>query len=197
MKNYEYTCGIDYDFTSSINDNPDAINNNIKILGVYPQSEIEAVLVNNSNNMFTSFVISQTLEVPADSPKIKEIVSVFSCIDIISQSVIKTPTVTGYYKNGVDILGKEISNSECTNLTGKKLIIELIVTDRISYIADGGNNSVSVLDFKYPYSTYMIIDKDIPVLECLKLDSYIINSCCLKLSQDAIYKSSVVFINVN
>lgn len=40
--------------------------------------------------------VSETVDIPSQKPNIEDIVEVHSCVDIISQRVIKTPLVNGY-----------------------------------------------------------------------------------------------------
>lgn len=195
MADYEYTCGTTYTFTTSCTNDSNAINLNLQTPGVYSQSKIEDVL-KAGDNMFLQFVIPEILDLPAEAPEIIQVVSVNSCIDVVSQSVIKTPTVTGYTSNGVNIPGQDIPNSQCTTLTGRKLVVELLLTEKISYTADLPGNPLHSVTFKFPCSTFLIIDKDTAISEYLKVTPYIVNVSCCKLSETNIFKSTLVFITV-
>lgn len=76
-------------------------------------------------------LVPEIVDIPSQKPDIEDIIEVHSCVDIISQRVIKTPLVNGYTPVGQSpIPGEDIPNGECTNLTGRKLIIEGILKQK-------------------------------------------------------------------
>ena len=76
------------------------------------------------------------------------IVEVHSCVEIISQRVIKTPVVIGYTDTaGNFISGENIPNAERTNLTGRKLIIEGLLKQKVIYTADDDKQSLHSANF--------------------------------------------------
>lgn len=193
MADYEYTCGTTYGFTTSCTTITNCFNPNLQTLGVYSQSKIEDVLL-PTDKTWTMFTIPEVLDLPTGALPIDKITSVYSCIDVVSQSVVKTPTVTDFISGGIIIGGETIPNSQCTTITGKKLVIELLLTEKISYISTSPTSQLYSATFKFPYSTFIIVDEDTTISNCFKISSYIINVCCSKLSETNIFKSSLVFI---
>lgn len=193
MANYDYNCGTTYDFITSCTNDPNSINPNLQTLGIYSQAKIEDIL-ESTDTMWTMFTIPEIHDLPANSLPIDKITSVYGCIDVISQSVVRTPTVSNYTSKGVIIQGETIPNSQCTTITGKKLIVELLLTEKVSYISTAPASQLYSATFKFPYSAFIIVDENTPVSQCLKITPYIINLCCCKLSETNIFSSTLVFI---
>lgn len=122
MLNCDYTGNTSYKFYYKCIIESEDIN----IVGEYPDNKIEKVLTCfTDTDKWTEFYLPEIVDIPIVKPDIEGIVEIHSQIEIISQRVIKTPVVNGYTgSNGVYIQGENIPNSECTNLTGRKLIIE-------------------------------------------------------------------------
>ncbi len=111
---------------------------NIYVVGEYPSNKIEKVLTCYPDvDKWTEFYLPEIVDIPETpfrKPDIESIVEIHSCIEIISQRVVKTPIVTGYTgTDGIFIPGEQIGNSECTHLTGRKLIIEGLLKQKMQY----------------------------------------------------------------
>ena len=122
MLNCDYTGNTSYKFYDKCIIESEDIN----IVGEYPDNKIEKVLTCfTDTDKWTEFYLPEIVDIPIQKPDMEGIVEVHSCVEIISQRVIKTPVVMGYTDDaGNSIAGEDIPNAECTNLTGRKLIIE-------------------------------------------------------------------------
>ena len=67
----------------------------ISVSGVTPSNKLISLLTANSDNKWVQFYVPEVIDIPSQKPDVEDIVSVNSCIQIISQHVVKTPVVTG------------------------------------------------------------------------------------------------------
>lgn len=120
------------------------------------QNEIEEDLYNrykrhkhcicNSKDIryFTQFVISEVAEVPNIKPDIEQVISVIVEPEIISKKVINTP-------KGISCEGQRLS--------GKKIVVELKIKQKILYVANVKEQSVHGFENEFYQSTYVVIPK--------------------------------------
>jgi hypothetical protein len=193
MFHCDYTSNTKFQFATECQDQCNSIN----LVGIYPQDKIEKALACNdlNSNEWVQFYIPEIVDIPTQKPDMEGIVSVSSCIEIMSQKVIKTPQVTGYTTaTGTFIPGEDISNAECTNLTGRKLIIEGLIKQKIVYTALEPSQSLHSASFCIPFSVFIIIAKDTPLNQCFKLNSYIEDVFVCQLSERSVFKNTTIFI---
>ncbi|TYQ18281.1 UNVERIFIED_CONTAM: uncharacterized protein DUF3794 [Acetivibrio alkalicellulosi] len=195
MYSCNYTNNTEYQFNNECCNTSE----NINLVGVYPQNKLENVLqCNPITNKWVQFYVSEIVDIPEQKPDIEGIVGVNSCVEIISQRVIKTPEVTGYTTNdGTFIPGNTISNSECTNLTGRKLVIEGLLNQKIIYTALVDNQALHSASFTIPFSVFIIIDKNTPLSQTFKLYSYIEDIFACQLSERSVFKNTTLFIKAS
>lgn len=195
MLNCDYTGNTSYKFYDKCLINNDHVN----ALGQYPSNKIEKVLSCFADtDKWTEFFLPEIVDIPVQKPDVEGVLEVHSCIDIISQKVIKTPIVNGYTaSNGTFIPGEDIPNSECTNLTGRKLIIEGLLQQKIIYTALVSEQSVHSANFVIPFSTFIIIDKDTPLSQKFRISPYIEDIFASRLSERSIFKNTTIFIKAS
>lgn len=192
MINCNYTTNTSYNFYGNCCSADEQIN----VTGVYDSNKIESVLdCGNSSNKWVQFFIPEIVDIPEQKPDIEAVVSVHSCIDIISQKVIKTPIVTGYIDStGSFIPGQDINNSECTKLTGRKLIIEGILRQKVVYTAAVEEQSLHSACFNTPFSVFIIVDATTPLTQSFKVSYYIEDIFVCRLSERSIFKNTTIFM---
>lgn len=172
----------------------------INFAGVCPQNKIENALGcgNVISNEWVQFFISEIVDIPIQKPDVEGIVGVNSCVEIISQKVIRTPQVTGFIgPDGTFIPGQDIPNSECTNLTGKKLIIEGIIKEKVIYTALDTTQSLHSASFSIPFSVFIVVAADTPMNACFKLNPCVEDVFACQLSERSIFKNTTIFINAS
>ena len=192
MINCNYTSNTSYNFYGRCCSADD----HISVTGVYDPNKIESVLeCGTSSNKWVQFFIPEIVDIPEQKPDIEAIVSIHSCIEIISQKVIRTPVVTGYTgSDGIFIPGQDINNSECTKLTGKKLIIEGILKQKVVYTAAVEEQSLHSACFNTPFSVFIIVDATTPLTQAFKVTSYIEDIFSCRLSERSIFKNTTIFM---
>lgn len=192
MFNCEYTNNTNYTFNSPLCDNFE----NINYVGVTTDNTLKnALQCRPVSDMWVQLFVPKIMDVPDQKPSMEGIVSVNSCVNIISQRVIKTPTVTSYTNAaGVLVPGNEISNAECTFLTGRKLIVEGIITQKVIYTSLAANQALHSADFLIPFSTFIIVDGDTALSEEFRLYPYLEDVFVYMLSERTIFSNNTLFI---
>lgn len=152
----------------------------------------------NISDKWVQLFIPEIRDIPTQKPDVEGIISVTTAIEIISQRVIKTPTVTGYTDaNGNVIPGNQIPNSECTFLTGKKLIIEGFIRQKVVYTALVEDQAMHSATFAIPFSTFIIIDGDTPLSQSYKVYPFVEDAFVCKLSERSIFTNSTLFLKAS
>lgn len=197
MSNTNYTVNTNYEF----HNNCCELSDQTSVVGVYPQNKIENVLnclPSNANSQWVQFFIPEIVDIPAQKPDMESIVSVQSCVEIISQRVIKTPIVQSYTDdNNTCILSEDIRNSECTKLTGRKLIIEGLLKQKVIYTALRDEQSVHSAHYTIPFSVFVIVDKDTALSQNFRVYPYIEDIFTCKLSERSLFKNTTIFIKAS
>lgn len=117
------------------------------------------------NDWFIQFASDENIIVPAEKPDIEEISSVIVDPEIISLRVVNT--------------AKGISN-EGQHLTGKKIVAEIKLRQKIMYVANTETQSVHVVENEYYQSAFIVIPTKIcgtdpeVLLECNYLQAKIL-----------------------
>lgn len=194
MLNCDYTGNTNYNFYNKCCLDSE----NIDTLGQYPANKIEKVLsCFTDSDKWTEFFLPEIVDIPVQKPDMEGVLEVHSCIDIISQRVIKTPVVTGYTASGVSVLGENIPNSESTNLTGRKLIIEGLLKQKVIYTAAVDEQSIHSASFVIPFSTFIIIEKNTPLSQKFRITPYIEDIFACRLSERSVFKNTTIFIKAS
>jgi hypothetical protein len=105
-----------------------------------------------SPSYFTQISIPEVVCLPEQKPDIEQLISVMADIEIVSTRIIVTP--------GGDVQGGIISN-EGQKLTGRKLSVEILIKQKIKYVADEPTQSVHAAHFdKKMASIFIVIPKE-------------------------------------
>lgn len=191
MSSCDYFGNTEYSFTEKCFTEEESIN----IVGAYPSNKMSTVLTSPVNSYtWTEFFSTEVVDLPDWYPYMDSILEVRSCIDISYQKVIETPMVKGYkLTNGTSVSGDTIGNNECTNLTGKKLIIEGILTEKIIYTGED-TSTVHTVNYLTPFSTFIIVAPDTTLAQEFIITPYIEDIFVSKLSANSIFKNTTIFI---
>lgn len=157
----------------------------IVIKGVCSRAQIEAMLT-DGGKIWTQIFIPEVLCVPPQKPDIEQIISVNAQIEIISQRVIKTPKLI----SGTTL----VPSVEGLFSTGRKLVIEGILRQKVIYTAANPQQSIHSAHFDIPFSAFMVLPQDTLIstrynIEVCIEDVYI---CGCTLRQ--IFKNVTIFL---
>lgn len=93
-------------------------------------------------HFFTQIAIPEVVMLPEQKPNIEQLISVMVDIDVVSTRIIDTPIGT---------------SNEGQILTGKKMSIEIIIKQKIKYVADEPTQSVHAAHFDKKMASIFII----------------------------------------
>lgn len=180
MSNKVYPGFTDYDFLQSCCQQE----NIISTVGLCTRQQRETMLLNNVTDKWTEFYIPEIIDIPHQKPDIETIDSIFSTIEIISQRVISTPVPTD----------AAVTNWEGTLLTGRKLVIEGLLKQKVIYTAERDEQSMHSAHFIKPFSVYIIIDANTVTSQVFKIETCIEDVFACRLSERSIFKNTTIFI---
>lgn len=137
------------------------------------------------SNFWTEIVVDENLILPEQKPDIEQINSVNISVQITRKKVIVTPISLPL------IGGTDPSNIEGKIVTGRKLIVEGLLCQSVSYTALVPEQSVHTAHFQVPFSAYIVVDgateldANFDVIPCVE-DVFIVN-----------FNNRQIFKNVN
>lgn len=175
------------------------MNDDIHYVGVASASAVSTALTCGlGSDKWVQLFVSKIVDIPAQKPPAEGIVSVSACVEIISQRVIKTPTVTGYTDtSGTFIPGDAIANAECSHLTGRKLIIEGLITQKVIYTALEEEQPLHSATFVIPFSTFIVVDADTALSKNFRVQPYLEDVFTCMLSENSFFVNDTLFIKAS
>lgn len=142
---------------------------NVNVIGLCDPARIPFSKAGDSNYKldynWSEISIPEILAVPCKKPDIEHIDQVLITVDITCTKLIETPlylqvntsTVPSYYDVDTDGFTIPLPNEEGTYLTGRKLVIEGMLKQKIVYTADLPVQSVHSAHFEVPFSTFIVV----------------------------------------
>jgi hypothetical protein len=158
------------------------LNNDIvDIVGLCNPEDIDLTM----SNFWTEIVVDESLILPEQKPDIEQINSVNISVQITRKKVVPTPISTG-------------PNYEGKLVTGRKLIVEGLLCQTISYTALVANQSLHTAHFQVPFSAFIVVDKIIGTTDTLKVNFDVIpcveDVFIVKFSNREIFKNVNLFL---
>lgn len=176
----DYTAQTNHKFYNTCCTQDDVVN----YQGVCSQQKLNNILAAGSVNKWTQFFIPEIVDIPQQKPNMESVDSVYSCIEIISQRVVKTPLLADPTQ----------SNWEGTNLTGRKLVIEGLLKQKVIYTANTSVQPLHSAHFAIPFSVFIIVDGTYPLTQKFRLDTCIEDIFTCRLSERSLFKNTTIFI---
>lgn len=140
---------------------------------------VDSIPVLPATANFKQFSLQENLIIPPAKPDIEQIVKVMAEVIIISTKVIRTPVST---------------SAEGQILTGKKLIIEGELSQKIEYVADEATQSVHAAHFRIPFSTFLILPADFVIGSPINVTGYIEDIYAKQLGKRDIFKNVTILL---
>lgn len=137
----------------------------------------------NTGRRWTEIFIPEILNIPSYKPPVEQILSVTSKLEIFCQKVISTPVPA--------------ENNEGLVLTGKKLVIEGMLRQKVVYVAKNESQSVHAVHFDVPISTFIVLASGDKLTDKFKLTPCIEDIFICTLSDKQIFKNTTLFIKAN
>lgn len=129
---------------------------------------------------FKQFTVQEDLEIPSAKPDIEQIVRVIAQVVITNTRVIVTPVSTSY---------------EGQILTGRKLIVEGELVQKIEYVADEPAQSVHAAHFTVPFSTYIVLDSSYTDGDIVTVVPYIEDIYVQQIDKRKLFKNVALFLH--
>lgn len=155
----------------------------IEVVGV---CDVDAVDL--SDQTFKQIAIEETVTIPDQKPDIEQILKVVVSGEITRTKVIKTPVRKDSAENIIPSAGGQ-------ELTGRKLIIEGKLREKIVYVADveGGSQPVHSAEFEdIPFSTFIVLPEDTPLEARFNVKICVEDVFVKMLSPREIFKNLIV-----
>jgi len=157
--------------------------NSVKVNGIAQQLPEDPIY-------FTQISIPETLTIPCEKPDMEQLVSVTVEAEIIALHLIDTPCIKSY---------------EGQLLSGKKLIMELRLIEKIIYVADEPTQPVHAAHFdKTLKSVFIVVPKEIegtPIETLLsqkkiKVTPYIEDIFAMQRDSKTVFKNITMLLDV-
>lgn len=137
-----------------------AINQPVEIIGLCDPASIKLETDSSKplygkDRNWTEISVPELLLLPPEKPDIETLDKVYIKVQIISKRLIDTPSSAG------------AKNPEGTLLSGKKLVIEGIIHQKIIYTAHTAVQSVHSAHFQIPFSAFIIMLNNLDEPFCL------------------------------
>ncbi|HEX9061048.1 MAG TPA: DUF3794 domain-containing protein [Clostridia bacterium] len=129
---------------------------------------------------FKQFQIQETLCIPLQKPDMEQILSVHAGIEITRTTVIQT-------SNGISFEGQI--------LTGKKLIVEGKLHQKIEYVADDKVQSVHAAHFTSPFSSYIVLGEHFNCSLEYEVQGYIEDIYIKQVGKRKMFKNIMILLN--
>lgn len=178
--NCDYTSSTIYNFYQNCCQSDDVVN----IQGLCSLAQIQNALLFGATDKWTQFFIPEIVDIPEQKPDIESIDTIYSSIEIISQRVVKTPVLSDPTQ----------TNWEGTYLTGKKLVIEGLLKQKVIYTANRSEQPLHSAHFIKPFSVFIIIDGDTVLSQAFKVETCLEDIYSCRLSERSIFKNTTIFI---
>ncbi|MCF8010378.1 MAG: DUF3794 domain-containing protein [Clostridiales bacterium] len=130
---------------------------------------------------WTEISIPEVLAVPDKKPSIEQINKVFIDVKIISQKIISTPNVN-------------TENLEGSLVTGRKLIIEGMLEQKVLYTADVPEQSIHTTHFNVPFSAFIVLREDTTLEDEFDIDICVEDVFVDSFSPREIFKNVTLFL---
>lgn len=134
-----------------------------------------------SSKAFKQFQVQETLCIPPQKPDMEQILSVHAKIEIAKTAVIETSC-------GVSFEGQI--------LTGKKLVIEGKLHQKIEYVSDDPVQSVHAAHFVIPFSSYIVLGEHYNCNSEYEVSGYIEDIYIRQVGKRKIFKNVMLLLHV-
>ncbi|MCT4508395.1 MAG: DUF3794 domain-containing protein [Tepidibacter sp.] len=156
----------------------------IEIKGLCSAEKLENM---DTGTTWTQVFIPEVLCIPEQKPDVEQVASIVARVEIISQRVVKTPIFK--LEDGTIL-----ENNEGTKVTGRKLVIEGILRQKIIYTADVKEQSMHSAHFDVPFSAFIILEEDASLVDRYSIQPCIEDIFVCRVSKRQIFKNVTLFI---
>lgn len=157
------------------------------IKGICSENKIDNIIKTQYDNLWVEMYVPEILTLPDCKPSVEQILSLTSEVSIMCQKVINTPVAC-------------VESYEGLLLTGKKLIIEAILRQRITYTTNNITDDCQAIHsahFDVPISAFIVLPSYTNIA-----DKFILNTCIedifvCSLDDRRIFKNTTIFFKAD
>lgn len=135
----------------------------------------------SSSKNFKQFQIQDTFILPVENAGIKCILRVSHKININERYLIETSLATSV---------------EHQNLTGKKVMVEGELIQKIEYVANDTTESVKAAHSIVPFSTFVVLEKDFDINSDIAVTPYIEDIFAKQINEGTVLMNTLVLLDV-
>lgn len=154
-----------------------------QIIDVIGLCDIDNFNINEKDPNWIEISIPEVLMLPEEKPNIETIEKVFVKVKIISKRIINTPN------------SNNNENVEGTKLTGKKLVVEGILKQKIVYTANVRKQTVHSAHFNVPFSAFIVLKDTTPLDANLCVRTCIEDVYVKAFNDRQIFKNVTILLN--
>jgi len=134
----------------------------------------------HGSRAFKQLQLQDVMRIPQKKPDIEQITSISVNVEITKTNIITTASGQSY---------------EGRVLTGKKLVIEGKINQKLEYVADLVEQSVHASHFFMPFGSYIVLGKDIDCYSEFDVTGYIEDVYIKQLDKRSIFKNVLLLLN--
>lgn len=149
-----------------------------------PSSGVEVSNVTSTSigpNSFKQLMVSSKLPIPCSKNGVYEIINKFIDVEIVNKDIIDTI-------KGISCEGER--------LTGKKIVVNGTLMERIEYIESCSDKSIEVAEYEIPFNTFIVLPENYKELSNLKIESTIENIDIRLIDVKTLYQSVTLLLEV-
>lgn len=132
-------------------------------------------------NSFKQFMVSSKLPIPCSQYGVCEIINKFIDVEITSTEIIDT------------IKGM---SCEGETLTGKKVVVNGTLMERIEYVELCADKSIKIAEYNIHFNTFIVLPENYNELDCIKVDSTIEDIDMRLIDPMTLYQSVALLLEV-
>lgn len=132
------------------------------------------------SNTFKQFQVGRIFNLPVQKPDMEQLLNVTVTVEVLKTNIIETP-------KGISFEGQI--------LTGKKLIINGRIQQKIEYISDDPLQSVHAAHFIIPFSSYIVLGSNFACASDFETTGYVEDIYVKQVDKRKIIMNVILLLN--
>ncbi|WP_371372028.1 DUF3794 domain-containing protein [Sporomusa aerivorans] len=157
----------------------------VEVVGLCDPDEFAIGLNKCDLGQWTQISIPEIFQLPCSKPDIASVDKVFVDVQINSVKVVKTPAGK---------CGSPVINREGLRLTGKKLVVEGVLKQKVVYTAARCDQPVHFAHFEVPFSAFIVLACDTSLSQQFCVETCVEDVFAIPFNCREIFKNVTLFI---
>jgi hypothetical protein len=159
--------------------------NVVEIVGLCDPTQVSIGLNKCDLGQWTQLSISEVFQLPCTKPDIETVDKVFVDVQICSIKVVKTPAGE---------CNSPIVNREGLRLTGRKLVIEGVLKQKVVYTAALCDQPVHFAHFEVPFSAFIVLACNTCLSQQFRVETCVEDVFAIPFNCREIFKNVTLFL---